>query len=1374
MFTLFRQTKSARQSNRAKASSFRPHLERLEDRELLTAGLLDTTFNSPNGYDLFNDLAPNSAESVAVQQDGKIVVSLGATIARLNPDGTPDTTFATNGRFTLGALGTASALAIQPDGKIVVAGDNSGDFEVFRLDANGTLDPNFANNGAGRFSFSSGNDYAYAVALESDGKIVVAGSANNSNLGGTIALLRLDDDGLLDPLFGTGGFITNSSSGTSGRANALAVGPDNKILVAGVNVFPNYCSLLRFDDNGTLDTSFGSSGEILETPGSLGDGNTGVALRPDGRILTSASLYNGGEIFAYDADGTPDTSFGDYVNGMRTGTVITSYRLNGLTLQADGKIIVYGPTTGHYGAFAVSRYTTVGDLDTAFGTSQGNTILSFPNNANIGTALAAAIQKDGKITVAGGEQPAGSFMTPVVARLTGDGPPTANDDDATTSENTAVPISVLANDTDADDTPIDPTTVAIVTAPEHGSTGIDPVTGVVTYTPTANFFGPDSFTYTVKDSAGLVSNVATVNITVTPAAADIHVVSATSPDPAQVQLSYEITGTPVTSFDIGVYRSSDSTFNADEDQAVDETTVTSSKHSDLSGVDDDGHPVGALGEHTVTVALDGKELGIDPSHKYVFVVADPGNNIPESNESNNTAYFRKWVIGAVTHGYQVDGNFPSWVTTMTDALVTKDSYDDVIPFDWAGQSNLAEPEWTTKEGGVLAFEIRVHANALTKRPDFTQGDVIDLQLIGHSRGADVISQAIQSPLFGSVPQLNAGYVKMTLLDPHPANNAFGLNADVNGFYADSPAVEAVVTLYAGFQNAARDPQILVPARVNELDDLYQKTSAKDISFLKDSKEHFMNLHGLDPSWIDIENPAKTHVWADDLTHPDRGHGEVPEWYLTNVVNPGLLGSNSDTKLFSPPPFPDSNDPVVGDEVNSLTSTVLEQLANKRPTVSIVLANDGQLAGVVSAVNQIGPRSLADRIVIAVILAGDVCSDVQPHPHEGVTLVMIGSQTDIIEGRSPALTVSSGTVIVQGITFRTDTDSPTIEVTGGNLILRDCDIEESTGFNQAAISITRGTIDLGTSDDPGGNTLNINGTGTFIRNTTTTPVTAYGDTFDINGQVTAWPIPLTSTTNSSMMLVGNNPPLLTGSVNGSAFTGATTYTATFGDSVNVTLSTAATSASATGKYAITAVLSGPDRDNYIIDPEKSTMGTMYVVSVGPDPSSTTGPKTVAFWSDKANRNLITAADLTALDALNLVTQGGSHFNPKSPAQLQQWLVLPPNATTAYQLSVQLAIMDLNVLAGYVHATDLIYAGGILSYVASNSIPGLTTGGFIDVRHLMNAVNATLDQVIPGNPSGDPNEAYETAMLQAVAHVNDNNDFVSQELLWDLVDLYPSLI
>jgi hypothetical protein len=109
---------------------------------------------------------------------------------------------------------------------------------------------------------------------------------------------------------------------------------------------------------------------------------------------------------------------------------------------------------------------------------------------------------------------------------------------------------------------------------------------------------------------------------------------------------------------------------------------------------------------------------------------------------------------------------------------------------------------------------------------------------------------------------------------------------------------------------------------------------------------------------------------------------------------------------------------------------------------------------------------------------------------------------VITGNSPAITLNSGTVILQGVTAQTATNSPTIIVNGGSLLVRNSTIEESTGYVQAAILINGGTVDLGTTASPGGNIFNINGTGTLIENTTAGPVPAVGDTFENNGAVVA--------------------------------------------------------------------------------------------------------------------------------------------------------------------------------------------------------------------------------------------------------------------------------
>jgi uncharacterized delta-60 repeat protein len=452
--------------------------------------------------------------------------------------------------------------------------------------------------------------------------------------------------------------------------------------------------------------------------------------------------------------------------------------------------------------------------------------------------------------------------------------------------------------------------------------------------------------------------------------------------------------------------------------------------------------------------------------------------------------------------------------------------------------------------------------------------------------------------------------------------------------------------------------------------------------------------------------------------------------------------------------------------NFFTQSGLQTGLTAGGTVTLQATTPSLASAAFTAVSSLDPATTPTSTVV-VNLGGQTIQDTIVNVPPQVTLQIINGT---FIGGSPALIVQSGQLVVLNSTFSNATAAPTILVSGGSLTLRNDVTQESTGYTEPAISVTGGTVDLGTAASPGGNTINVNGTGTWISNTTGSPVPAVGDTFEINGRVTAWPIALTVNTSSSLMLAGNSPPPLTGTVNGTPFTGSNTYTTPFGDTVTVTLGTTATAASPVGQYAIIATLSGPDAGNYVIDPATSTKGTIYVVSVGADPSSTTGAEAVTFWDNKGNAKLISAADLSSLNALNLVNQGGAAFDPNAVRQLQVWLSTPPNATTAYHLAVQLAVMDLNLLAGYVHNGDLVYAGALLPYASAYGITGLTSGGFIDLQDLMSAANAVLAQVGPGTPSGDPNQAYEAALMQVFQAANANDDFLSQELAWALVGTF----
>ncbi|MDO8541473.1 MAG: PKD domain-containing protein [Opitutaceae bacterium] len=302
--------------------------------------------------------------------------------------------------------------------------------------SDGDLDTTFDTDGKVITPFGSYMSIGQSVAIQSDGKIVVAGISMLDASTGDFAVARYETDGSLDPTFGSGGKVT-TSFGDIGRDQAWGVaiyksGPNiGKIVVAGdttasgLNVF----ALARYNTNGSLDTSFGGGTGMVTTSFALaGDINVtsqalSVAIQSDDRIVLAGNTVKGfnlssgpqdspannGFNFAlarYDADGNLDASFGG------TGKVITDiggFSFGGgdgaysVVIQSDGKIVAAGygnPLASGNSDFALVRYNTDGTLDTTFGVGgTGKVTTNFETNADYG--FSAAIQSDGKIVVAG-------------------------------------------------------------------------------------------------------------------------------------------------------------------------------------------------------------------------------------------------------------------------------------------------------------------------------------------------------------------------------------------------------------------------------------------------------------------------------------------------------------------------------------------------------------------------------------------------------------------------------------------------------------------------------------------------------------------------------------------------------------------------------------------------------------------------------------------------------------------------------------------------------------------------------------------------------------------------------------------------------------
>jgi uncharacterized delta-60 repeat protein len=400
-------------------------IEPLERRSMLSAVAPDESFGSHGQVITDIDQLSNSAYAVAVV-GGKTLVAgslvdangnADFVLARYNADGTLDTTFGPNhlGYVTTdfnSAYDDAYGMAVQADGRIVLAGHTRTaggfyDFAAARYNADGTLDTTFgaAHTGKVVVDFSADFDQATAVVVQSDGKILLTGMATvgfNANF----AMVRLNANGSLDSAFGSGGKVTTELADAYAESSAVALQADGKILLAGyANSFMTGMSdaaVVRYNANGSVDSSFGSGGVRLIDFGQVDDNARALAVLADGRVLVAgySNDTNGNADFALarlTAAGSLDTSFGG-----GAGMVLTSFgyldQAYAMAVQADGRIVLVGHVMIESGLdFGFARYNADGSLDGTFGTG-GRYVFDL----GLDDTAAAAVALDGDVIVVAG------------------------------------------------------------------------------------------------------------------------------------------------------------------------------------------------------------------------------------------------------------------------------------------------------------------------------------------------------------------------------------------------------------------------------------------------------------------------------------------------------------------------------------------------------------------------------------------------------------------------------------------------------------------------------------------------------------------------------------------------------------------------------------------------------------------------------------------------------------------------------------------------------------------------------------------------------------------------------------------------------------
>ena len=324
------------------------------------------------------------ARAMAVQADGRIVLGgysytglgIGFAMVRLNADGTADASFGTGGIVTTVTPGDATlqarSLAIQPDNRILLAGGGAFGFAIMRYTTNGDPDSTFGGDGLVTVDFSDGSDQATAMALLPDDRILVVGYAAGL-VEDSIAMARLMPDGSLDPGFGAGGKqrVAYPTLPSIGLGTDLL--PDGRFVVCG---YANSSSIIgRFNANGTSDTSFNLFGwRLLSFAGTVGSKLYGVHVQADDRIALGGIGYGATPNFLVvnlNYDGSFDTGFG---TGGYTLTDFNALIDDGFALaaQTDGRLVLAGRTDGGVNDldFAIARYMP--DLTVAVGGSVGS------------------------------------------------------------------------------------------------------------------------------------------------------------------------------------------------------------------------------------------------------------------------------------------------------------------------------------------------------------------------------------------------------------------------------------------------------------------------------------------------------------------------------------------------------------------------------------------------------------------------------------------------------------------------------------------------------------------------------------------------------------------------------------------------------------------------------------------------------------------------------------------------------------------------------------------------------------------------------------------------------------------------------------------
>jgi uncharacterized delta-60 repeat protein len=1137
----------------------RPRIERLEDRCLPSAGQLDPTFGTGGIVNTnIGGPTPTAAKAVVVTQtDGKVVVAgsssdyFGGTgnriaVVRYNTNGSLDSSFGSGGQvlfqFTpFSSNDSPAGVALDASGHILVAGSSlinySSTFSVARLNSDGTLDSNFGSGGTVILPYFAQSyiDTASSVALDGSGHIVLAGTATGYYTGSQFAVARLNNNGSLDSTFGTGGETTVSYAPGSfhlDTASSMALDPSGHIVVAGSSrdSYSNpHLAVTRLNSDGSLDSSFGSGGKaILPYFGMLGyeaDSAAGVALDATGHIVVagSASGYLAGNNYTTEfavarlnGDGSLDNSFGS--GGKTTISFSTggplfyeSDNAAGVALDSSGHILVAGSAYGYsyppysfHQGFAVTRLNADGSLDTSFG-SGGKAILShFSPGSNYENDYGAgvAIDASGRAVVAGTAYTYFS-SSPVIAvtRLGTDG-----NLDATWgnggSITTAIPGASNDSATNMSITQPDGKIIVVGT-----SQAVDPYYGIIRLAVTR--YNPDGSLDGTFGSGGKAVFDYNSGLFLYPSALSVDgsgrilVAGGSSAyyNGSFVVLRLNADGSPDTNFGQGG-RATLPNFGTGgffTDAIASGVAVDSSGHVVLAGTAFTSFSLGGGAGPRFAAARLNADGTLDRSF------GTGGETIVNYGTQGPNNY--EYDIAA---GVAVDASGHIVVAGTASGFIYDQFHNQPPSFAVTRLNGDGSPDQSFGSGGKTTFSFGTpyeYDSVAGVALDASGRIVVAGNAISSYLGTKAVAVARLNPANGSLDQ-SFGTGGESLVSNFGPNYFYGANA--RGMAIDSAGRIAVVG--PAFNSSYYSIEAAVALfKANGCPDVDFGLEGKVTTVVGSTQEHLFLATN-----AGFDSAGRLIVAGTTYSSPDQPHGNFA--LIRYLPHDQVIEAGSAT--------------FAGDLQAAVTALRTTPPAGT-PRVVIHVASMGQMAAIGPAVSKLSVNPSGPEIEVLLDVDPGSYSPLSVSVPAGLKLILDGDDgaggTRTLSGAAaPALTVSGdvlirggmafsasgasalvvqgGQVNIQNASITESGNAPAIVVQGGQVTMRNSTVTETTTTNQAAIAISGGQVNLGTSysysfnPDPGNNTINVTGPGVLIRLTGPNDVMAVGDTFIVNGNL----------------------------------------------------------------------------------------------------------------------------------------------------------------------------------------------------------------------------------------------------------------------------------